>query len=89
MTIEEAINAKLTAAFAPKALSVVNESHLHAGHQGSPGTGQSHFRVSIVAAAFAGCSRIERHRLVNAALAEEFAQGLHALALKAEAPIAD
>jgi len=84
MTMEDRIRAKLSAEFAPSILSVVNESHLHAGHHGSPGTGASHFRVHIVSALFAGASRIERHRLVNQALATELKEGIHALAIKAE-----
>lgn len=86
MSVESTIRQKLTALFAPIALEVVNESHFHAGHASSPGTGESHFRVAIVSAAFAGKSRIERHRLVNAALADELSGGLHALAIKAFAP---
>ena len=72
--------------FAPTGLEVVNESHFHAGHAGSPGSGESHFRVTIVSPAFKGKSRIERHRLVNAALAEELRAGVHALAINAQAP---
>jgi BolA protein len=86
MSVESTIRQKLTAQFAPTALEVVNESHFHAGHAGSPGTGESHFRVAIVSAAFAGKSRIERHRLVNSALAEQLSGGVHALAIKAYAP---
>ena len=86
MSTEQAIRDKLTAAFAPQRLEVVNESHLHAGHAGSPGTGDSHFRVLIIAPAFAAKSRIERHRMVNAVLAAELAGGVHALAIKAQAP---
>lgn len=82
--MEDAIRATLTAAFAPVRLDVLNEFHQHQGHAGSPGTGESHFRVVIAAAAFDGLSRVERHRLVNAALAPEFARGLHALALRAD-----
>lgn len=85
MTMEDRIRAKLSAEFAPAALSIVNESHLHAGHHGSPDTEASHFRVHIVSARFAGASRIERHRLVNKALAAELKDGIHALAIKAEA----
>ncbi len=73
---------------------MVNESHLHAGHhhEGSghhgafDGTGETHFRVRVVSAAFAGRSRLERHRAVNALLAEELATGVHALAIEAAAP---
>ena len=64
---------KLAAAFAPARLEVINESHLHAGHRNSPGTGESHFRVLIVSEAFAGKSRLARHRLVNEVLAAELA----------------
>ena len=86
MSTEQRIRDKLSAAFAPSRLEVVNESHFHAGHVGSPGTGESHFRVLILAPAFAAKSRVERHRLVNAALAAELAGGVHALAIKALAP---
>lgn len=80
------IEAKLTAALAPAALLVVDESHLHAGHAGSRPGGETHFRVTVVADAFAGRSRVERHRLVNAALARELAESVHALAIHAKAP---
>ncbi len=86
MTLENAIKEKLTKAFAPSGMKVVNESHLHAGHAGSPGTGESHFAVVVVADAFAGKSRLERHRMVNAALADELAGGIHALAIRAMTP---
>ena len=61
-------------------------SHLHAGHRASPGTGESHFRVTMVSAQFAGKSRLQRHRLVNEALAAELAGKVHALALELNAP---
>jgi BolA family transcriptional regulator, general stress-responsive regulator len=86
MAIERAIEEKLVNGFAPSELRVVNESHLHEGHAGSPGGGESHFSVLIVSEAFAGKSRLERHRLVNAALAEEIAGGIHALAIRAMTP---
>ena len=86
MSIESTIREKLTRRFAPEVLEVVNESHRHAGHAGSPGTGESHFAVGIVSAAFAGKSRLERHRMVNAELAEELSGGVHALAIKVYAP---
>ena len=77
---------KLVAAFAPARLEVINESHLHAGHRNSPGTGESHFRVLIVSEAFAGKSRLARHRLVNDVLAAELGGRIHALALQLRAP---
>jgi len=86
MSVEESIREKLARAFVPTRLEVINESHLHAGHLGSPGTGESHFRVLIVAPLFAGKSRLERHRLVNATLAAELAGKVHALALRTYAP---
>ena len=86
MSVEASIRNKLTEAFAPTRLEVVNESHLHAGHRNSPGTGESHFRVLIVSAAFAGKSRVERHRRVNETLAAELRGKVHALALKTLAP---
>jgi stress-induced morphogen len=86
MSVEDRIREKLTKAFAPSALEVVNDSGRHAGHAGSPGTGESHFTVKVVSATFAGKSRLERHRMVNEALAEELAGKIHALAITALAP---
>jgi BolA protein len=86
MSVEATIREKLVRAFAPARLEVINESHLHAGHRSSPGTGESHFRILIVASAFAGTSRVARHRLVNAELAEELKGKVHALALSTYAP---
>ncbi|MEM8743766.1 MAG: BolA family protein [Pseudomonadota bacterium] len=86
MAMEETIREKLTEAFLPVSLDVVNDSHRHAGHAGSPGTGESHFRVTIISDKFDGLSRVERHRLVNEALAVELSGPVHALAIKALAP---
>jgi stress-induced morphogen len=86
MSVEDRIRQKLTSAFAPLALEVVNDSHRHAGHAGSPGTSESHFTVKVVSAAFAGKSRLERHRMVNDALADELAGKIHALAISALTP---
>jgi stress-induced morphogen len=86
MSVERDIRNKLTAAFAPEALEVVNDSHRHAGHAGSPGTGESHFTIKMVSATFTGKSRLERHRMVNAVLAEELKGAVHALAIEARAP---
>jgi BolA protein len=84
--ITERITWKLTAAFAPLDLAVIDESQRHEGHAGWREGGETHFRVDIVSAAFAGKSRLERHRLVNAALAQELADRVHALAIAAKAP---
>jgi len=86
MHIHDILTRKLTAAFAPASLTIVDESHLHAGHAGHRPGGESHFRVTIVSDAFGGRSRVERHRMVNAALAEELAGGIHALAIQARTP---
>ena len=87
MRIETSIRKKLAQAFAPAELQVVNDSHRHAGHHSSPGTGESHFSVTVVSEAFAGKSRLERHRMVNAALAEELAGRVHALSVSALTPV--
>lgn len=78
---------KLAEAFSPQHLEIINESHLHAGHQpGFDGQGESHMRIRIVAEAFRGKSRVDIHRSINALLDDEFAAGLHALAIDAKAP---
>lgn len=82
----ERITKKLEDALAPQRLSVIDESHQHQGHGGWREGGETHFRVDIVSEAFAGKSRLERHRLVNAALAQELAERVHALAIVARAP---
>jgi BolA protein len=86
VTVAERITRKLTEAFSPDALNVVDESHLHKGHAGHRPGGESHFRVKITAAAFRGKSRLAAHRMVYEALADEIAEGVHALAIEAKAP---
>lgn len=94
MSIQATIEKKLNEAFSPERLSVINESHLHAGHhhvengeeQEFDGTGETHFRVRIVSSAFAGMGRIERHRAINSLLVPELKAGLHALAIEPAAP---
>jgi BolA family transcriptional regulator, general stress-responsive regulator len=86
MTAKGTITNKLREAFSPESLDVSDESHLHEGHAGHRPGGETHFRVYIVSAAFKGKSRIERHRMINSTLAAELAGGVHALAIKAQAP---
>jgi BolA family transcriptional regulator, general stress-responsive regulator len=86
MTTRDRIIEKLNGAFTPARLDVQDESHQHAGHAGSRPGGETHFRVYIVSDVFQGKSRIERHRMVNAALAQELAGGVHALAIHASTP---
>jgi BolA family transcriptional regulator, general stress-responsive regulator len=86
MTRRDVIAEKLTKAFAPASLKVIDESHQHAGHAGHRPSGETHFRVYIVAEAFRGKSRLERHRMINETLGSELAGGVHALAIHASAP---
>lgn len=86
MSAEQRIKEKLMVALTPVRLDVVNESHKHAGHRSSPGTGESHFNVLIVSDAFTGKSRVERHRMVNEALKGDVGGAIHALALATYAP---
>ena len=94
MSIQASIETKLKKAFSPERLAVINESHLHAGHHHVEsghhsefdGKGETHFRVRLVSPAFAGMSRIERHRAVNELLADELKAGVHALAIEPAAP---
>jgi BolA family transcriptional regulator, general stress-responsive regulator len=81
MSAAGAIRAKLDAAFAPAHLEVIDESERHRGHAGWREGGETHFRVVMRARAFDGMSRIERSRAVHAALREELADRVHALAL--------
>jgi BolA protein len=80
MPVADQITARLTQAFAPDRLEVINESHRHAGHAGDDGSGESHFRVVIRAAALAPMSRVARHRAVHQALGDLNTR-IHALAL--------
>ena len=86
MKTADIITNKLTTAFSPQSLTVLDESHLHAGHAGSREGGQTHYRVYIVSDAFKGKSRVDRHRLINDALRTELAGSVHALAIHAAAP---
>jgi BolA protein len=86
MGTQDVITTKLLTAFAPEHLRVEDESHLHAGHAGHRPGGETHFRLYIVSEAFRGKSRVERHRMINAALAGELKGGVHALAIHAQAP---
>jgi BolA protein len=81
----ERIRIRLEQRFAPSALEVVDESHLHAGHPGAR-SGKGHFRVRIVAPAFAGLPALRRHRLVYESLDELMTQDIHALSIEALAP---
>ncbi len=79
------LESKMRDAFDPQSLEIINESHLHAGHQpGFDGQGESHIRIRIVAEAFNGMNRVQIHRAINELCADEIAAGLHALAIDAK-----
>ena len=84
--VADAIRQRLTTALSPSRLDLVDESARHAGHAGARPQGESHFRVSIVSAKFAGKSRVERQRMVFAALGDLMRTDIHALAITALAP---
>lgn len=86
MSIEQTIRERLMVSLEPTRLDLDNESHMHAGHASSPGTGESHFRLLIVAPAFEGRSRVERHRMVTDALKDLLQNRVHALAIRTFAP---
>ncbi len=86
MSVAESIERKLREALSPSRLEITDDSSLHAGHPGAKAAGESHFSLLIVSGAFEGKSRVERQRMVYAALAGELAAGLHALAMKTLTP---
>ncbi|MCC6920693.1 MAG: BolA family transcriptional regulator [Alphaproteobacteria bacterium] len=89
MALEDAMRAKLAAAFSPDFLDIENDSARHAGHAGAReagDTGETHFNVTIVSSAFAGVGRVMRQRMIYDALAAELAGPVHALSVKARAP---
>jgi BolA protein len=80
------IHAALKAAFAPAEVEVRDDSGLHAGHAGARPQGETHYSVRVVSPAFAGLTRVARHRAATDALAAEFSSGLHALSLRLQTP---
>ena len=84
--VADAIRQRLTAALAPSELDLADESALHAGHAGARPEGESHFRLVIVSARFAGKNRLERQRMVFAALGDLIQTEIHALTITALDP---
>lgn len=84
--VADAIRQRLCASLAPSRLDLIDESALHVGHAGARPQGESHFRLLIVSATFAGKSRVERQRMVFAALGDLMQTDIHALAITALAP---
>ncbi len=89
MSVQQIMEAKLNQQLDPVRLAIENVSHHHAGHSGSPGTGESHFNATIVSAHFEGKNRVARYRLVHSILAEELAGPVHALSLDLKSPSED
>lgn len=86
MTRKERIDSILRTTFTPEVLEVRDDSHQHAGHNPAAKKGETHYHILIVSAHFAGKPLVERHRMINTALADEFKTGLHALQLIAKTP---
>jgi len=87
--IAEGIERKVKSALAPQRFEIFDESSRHAGHVGARPEGETHFRIVVVAAAFDGKPRVQRQQMVYAVLGEEFARGLHALAMTTLTPDED
>ena len=85
-SIASVISDKLTKAFVPEHLEVIDESHLHAGHAGARPEGETHFRVVIVSDKFVDQNLVSRHRMVNEVLSDELKGRVHALAISANPP---
>jgi BolA protein len=86
MSRADEIRARLTAALAPEHLEIEDESAHHAGHAGARPGGESHFRALVVAARFEGKGRVERQRMVYAALGDLMSGAIHALAMQTLTP---
>lgn len=86
MSMTSIIREKLQTSLNPISLEVINESEMHAGHAGSPGTGESHFRVKITSECFIGQTRLKCHQMINEILKEELKNKIHALAIETKAP---
>ncbi|WP_420413192.1 BolA family protein [Roseibium sp.] len=80
--MQQTITNKLTAAFAPSFLNVIDESENHRGHGGWREGGETHFRVQIAADKLQDLSRVNQHRAINEVLADELASTVHALAIE-------
>lgn len=86
MPVKDTIYRKLVDSLQPNHIDIINESHLHQGHAGWDGSGESHFRIRMTSDMFSGLSRIARHRLVYDALSPSPMDAIHALALELSAP---
>ena len=78
--------ARLNSALSPTAIELIDDSEQHRGHGGYNPEGESHFSLRIESAAFTGKNRVERQRMVYAALGDLMQARVHALSIKARAP---
>lgn len=81
MSLEKIIKEKIEAALNIAELKVINESHLHRGHAGDNGSGESHFKLIVVSPDFDRKSRVERHKIINSILSDELKNKIHALSM--------
>jgi len=77
---------RLNSALSPTRIDLTDDSEQHRGHGGYNPAGESHFSLSIESPAFAGKSRVERQRMIYAALGELMRERVHALSIRATAP---
>jgi BolA protein len=73
------IEEKLRHAFPEADITLINQSHLHNGHSGDDGSGESHFRLEIRAAQLSGYPRVKQHKLIYNAIGRELFERIHAL----------
>lgn len=85
ISMKEIIEQKIQDTLDPVSVEVINESHLHKGHSGDDGSGESHFKLKVVSSAFEGKSRLARHKIVFEILSEQVQQ-IHALSIDADVP---
>ena len=84
--VAKSLSDKLTQAFQPIRLELVDDSERHRGHAGHSEGGESHFNLTVVSGAFEGMSRVARQRAINGLLAEQLAGPVHALSIRALTP---
>jgi len=85
-TIAQEIKSLLEDALTPESLEIINDSAQHHGHSGDDGSGESHFTLVVCSSDFVGKNRLQRQRMVIAALGDIVGNRVHAVAIKASAP---
>ncbi|MFK7838929.1 MAG: BolA family protein [Bdellovibrionales bacterium] len=84
MSMAEKIKARICENINVDEIEIVNESHLHKGHAGDDGSGETHFKLKVVSSDFKNLTKINAQRLVNKSIFECFNEGLHAVSMKLE-----